>query len=66
MGTQNNNRCRTILGTQKGTIILTTTHMQAKDVNPGLGSFIKDLGFKDFLVCYRQGALTIGKGVLAL
>ena len=22
-----NNRCRTILGTQKGTIILTTTHM---------------------------------------
>ena len=29
MGTLNN-RCRIVIGTQKGTIILTTTHMTAK------------------------------------
>ena len=34
-----NNRCRTIIGTQKGTIILTTTHLLLRpEVTVGLGA----------------------------
>ena len=33
-----NNRCRTVLGTQKGTIILTTTHVRSVLPGPLLGT----------------------------
>ena len=39
-----NNRCRIIIGTQKGTIILTTTHMY---LGPSRFTFIR---FRDFRV----------------
>ena len=43
-----NNRCRTIIGTKKGTIILTTTHMLSKEKGTrasGLGKYVDDSVF---------------------
>ena len=44
-----NNRCRIKIGTQKGTIVLTTTHV---------GSFLRDL--QGYGTCSRKGS----KGLL--
>ena len=43
-----NNRCRTIIGTQKGTIVLTTTHLIASMEPEALLKAIalKGLGFR--------------------
>ena len=38
-----NSRCRIILGTQKGTIILKTTHMEG----PGKGLIVRESGCSD-------------------
>ena len=43
-----NNRCRIIIGTQKGTIILTTTHMMIADNMPRNPSKATILGRKGF------------------
>ena len=40
-----NNRCRIIIGTQKGTIILTTTHMRVPQ-RKSVGSAVNTLGLK--------------------
>ena len=41
-----NIRCRTIIGIQKGTIILTTTHMGIQDFVKHMGVFHRDdMGF---------------------
>ena len=37
-----NNRCRVILGTQEGTLILTTTHMEVGRVK----AYMRFLGFR--------------------
>ena len=49
-----NNRCRIILGTQKGTIILTTTHMYFISYEPGIMRGVGSL---------RQGLLQILRGL---
>ena len=59
-----NNRCRTIMGTQKGTLILTTTHIGLGCIGfygfPGLHSlFDSMIGWGQDLAFQRFGAIML-------